>query len=113
MTNPPAHLQLQPAKSLERTKGRRRWPTFPAWLGSWASGCSFGTFFARQGLHGPARHCVFRCQGHLPSYCFGRSSPGAQPTRRARTRRYGIDKLVIAAELDDMAAVGVRGVRLN
>jgi len=24
-----------------------------------------------------------------------------------------IDKLVIAAELDDMAAVGVRGVRLN
>ncbi len=51
----------------------------------------------------------FRCQGHLPSSCFGTSSLTlGQLGVRARGAVV-IDNLVTAAELDDMAAVGVWG----
>src|SRR5713226_9632749 len=55
----------------------------------------------------------FRCQGRLPSSCFGMSSLTLSQLGARARGVVVIDKLVTAAELDDMATVGVRGVRLN
>jgi hypothetical protein len=50
-------------------------------------------------------------QGRLPSSCFGTPSLSLSQLGARARGVVVIDKLVTAAELDDMAAVGVQGVR--